>query len=103
MTELSILQNRNKYNIYPSASVRMDFLFSIYNPLTDNDFCFVPHPVNTGYSMTANLKDMLTKTEALKYPYKRVNILYDSPRFTPVPLELFEERTEWIQFSIIIS
>ena len=39
-----------------------------------------------GYSMTANLKDMLTKTEALKYPYKRVNILYDSPRFTPVML-----------------
>ena len=62
----------------------MDFL-SIYNPLTDNDFCFVPHPVNTGYSMTANLKDMRTKTEALKYPYKRVNILYDSP-FHPCSL-----------------
>ena len=69
----------------------MDFLFLSITHSTDNDFCFVPHPVNTGYSMTANLKDMLTKTEALKYPYKRVNILYDSPRFTPVPLELFED------------
>ena len=41
--------------------------------------------------MTANLKEMLTETETLRYPYKRVNILYDSPRFTPVPLELFED------------
>ena len=41
--------------------------------------------------MTANLKEMLTDTETLRYPYKRVNILYDSPRFTPVPLELFED------------
>ena len=88
MTERIDFTKSEQYTL----SIRLSadgFSFSIYNPLTDNDFCFVPHPVNTGYSMTANLKDMLTKTEALKYPYKRVNILYDSPRFTPVPLELF--------------
>ena len=90
MTERIDFTKSEQYTL----SIRLSadgFSFSIYNPLTDNDFCFVPHPVNTGYSMTANLKDMLTKTEALKYPYKRVNILYDSPRFTPVPLELFED------------
>lgn len=41
--------------------------------------------------MTANIKEMLTSTEALKYPYKRINILVDSPRFTPVPFDLFED------------
>ena len=100
MTERIDFTKSEQYTL----SIRLSadgFSFSIYNPLTDNDFCFVPHPVNTGYSMTANLKDMLTKTEALKYPYKRVNILYDSPRFTPVPLELFEDE-QMIQFSIII-
>ena len=90
MTERIDFTKSEQYTL----SIRLSadgFSFSIYNPLTDNDFCFVPYPVNTGYSMTANLKEMLTETETLRYPYKRVNILYDSPRFTPVPLELFED------------
>lgn len=90
MTERIDFTKSEQYTL----SIRLSadgFSFSIYNPLTDNDFCFVPYPVNTGYSMTANLKEMLTDTETLRYPYKRVNILYDSPRFTPVPLELFED------------
>lgn len=77
-----------------TLSIRLSadgFSFSIYNPLADNDFCFVPHPVNAAYSMTANLKEMLAETDALKHPYKRIDILYDSPRFTTVPLELFED------------
>ncbi|MDE5678130.1 DUF3822 family protein [Phocaeicola sp.] len=77
-----------------TLSIRLSadgFSFSIYNPLTDNEFCFVPYPVNVSYSMTANLKEMLSQTEALKHPYKRINILYDSVRFTPVPTELFED------------
>ena len=95
MTERIDFTKSEQYTL----SIRLSadgFSFSIYNPLTDNDFCFVPHPVNTGYSMTANLKDMLTKTEALKYPYKRVNILYDSPRWN------YSKTNRWIQFSIII-
>ena len=79
MTERIDFTKSEQYTL----SIRLSadgFSFSIYNPLTDNDFCFVPYPVNTGYSMTANLKEMLTETETLRYPYKRVNILYDSPR-----------------------
>ncbi len=67
------------------------FSFSIYNPLTGNDFYFVPYAVDVSSSMTANLKQMLAETDALKYPYKRINVLYDTARFTPVPLELFED------------
>lgn len=90
MTERIDFTKSEQYTL----SIRLSadgFSFSIYNPLTDNDFYFVLYPINAGYSMTANLKEMLTETEALKYSYKRVNILYDSPRFTPVPLELFED------------
>lgn len=90
MTERIDFSKSEQYTL----SIRLSadgFSFSIYNPLTDNDCCFVPYPVNAGYSMTANLKEMLNAAEALKHPYKRVNILYDSPRFTPVPLDLFED------------
>lgn len=54
MTERIDFTKSKQYTL----SIRLSadgFSFSIYNPLTDNDFCFVPHPVNTGYSMTANL------------------------------------------------
>lgn len=96
MTERIDFTKSEQYTL----SIRLSadgFSFSIYNPLTDNDFCFVPHPVNTGYSMTANLKDMLTKTEALKYPYKRVNILYDSP-VSPCSFGIIRRRTDGYNF-----
>ncbi len=90
MTERIDFTKSEQYTL----SIRLSadgFSFSIYNPLTDNDFCFVAYPVNASYSMAANLKEMLAETDALKYPYKRINVLYDTPRFTPVPLELFED------------
>ena len=51
MTERIDFTKSEQYTL----SIRLSadgFSFSIYNPLTDNDFCFVPYPVNTGYSMT---------------------------------------------------
>lgn len=90
MTERIDFTKSEQYTL----SIRLSadgFSFSIYNPLTDNDFCFVPYSINASYSMTANLKEMLVRQAALKHPYKRINILYDSPRFTTVPLELFED------------
>ncbi|MBQ8888175.1 MAG: DUF3822 family protein [Bacteroidaceae bacterium] len=77
-----------------TLSIRLSadgFSFSIYRPQIENDFSFVPYQVNTAYSMTANLKEWLSSTEALKYPYKRTNILIDTPRFTFVPFDLFED------------
>ena len=91
MTERIDFTKSEQYTL----SIRLSadgFSFSIYNPLTDNDFCFVPHPVNTGYSMTANLKgyaDQYRSAEDIRI--NGLTFLYDSPRFTPVPLELFED------------
>ncbi|WP_455673542.1 DUF3822 family protein [Phocaeicola sp.] len=90
MTERIDFSKSEQYTL----SIRLSadgFSFSIYNPLGESDFCFVPYPVNASYSMTANIKEMLAATEALKHPYKRINILVDTSRFTPVPFELFED------------
>lgn len=77
-----------------TLSIRLSadgFSFSIYNPIGKGDLCFVPYPVDACSSMTANIKEMLAVTEALQHPYRRVNVLTDSPRFTPVPFDLFED------------
>lgn len=77
-----------------TLSIRLStdgFSFSIYNPLNGSDFFFRSYPVNTQQSMAANVKAFLAGTEGLDLPYKQTNILVHSSRYTPVPLELFED------------
>ena len=83
----------NKSEQY-TLSIRLStdgFSFSIYNPLSGNDFYYRVYPVNTQRSMAANVKAFLAATDELKHPYKQTNILIHSFRYTPVPLELFED------------
>ena len=90
MIEHFDLNNSEQYTL----SIRLStdgFSFSIYNPLLGNDFYFRVYPVNTQRSMAANVKAFLTATEELKHPFKQINILIQSERYTPVPLELFED------------
>jgi hypothetical protein len=47
--------------------------------------------VNAGYSLTANLKEMLARTDALHHDFRDVNILMDTTRFTTVPQALFRD------------
>ena len=71
------------------------FSFSIHHPQQKDDFFFGNYPVNTSFSMTANLKKMIQSVEEMKPPYEQISILIDTHRFTPVPFELFEdEQTE---------
>lgn len=82
-----------KSNQY-TLSIRLStdgFSFSVYNPLEECDFYFQSYAVNTQQSMAANVKAFLAQTDELKYPYKQVNILVHTPRYTSVPLELFED------------
>ena len=79
----------------------MDF-FSIYNPLNGSDFFFHPYPVNTQRSMAANAKAFLAETEELKRPFKQVNILIHSERYTVLPFEL-TKMNRWSHSSIRIS
>ena len=71
------------------------FSFSIYHPQRESEVYFSSSPVNTQRSMAANVKAYLTETEELKHEFKQVNILIHTSRYTPVPLELYEdEQTE---------
>ncbi|EJX08254.1 hypothetical protein EVA_03616 [gut metagenome] len=90
MTERIDLNKSEHY----SLSIRLStdgFSFSIHHPSVEDGCDFETYPINAGYSMTANLKEMLAHTEALKHPYARINILYDTPRFTTIPFDLFED------------
>lgn len=83
----------NKSEQY-TLSIRLStdgFSFSIYNPINGRDFFHRTYPVNTQRSMAANVKSFLAATEELKHPFKHVNILIHSQRYTIVPLELFED------------
>lgn len=81
-----------------TLSIRLSadgFSFSVHSPQQADGYFFESYPINTSYSLTANIKGMLTSTPALKHPYAQVNILIDTPRFTAIPFELFEdEQTE---------
>ena len=77
-----------------TLSIRLStdgFSFSIYNPLNGSDFFFHSYPVNTQRSMAANAKAFLAETEELKRPFKQVNILIHSERYTVLPFELYED------------
>lgn len=81
-----------------TLSIRLSadgFSFSVHRSSQNDDFFYAEYPVNVSCSMTANLKKMLQAKEELKHPYGQINILIDTPRFTSVPFDLFEdEETE---------
>lgn len=77
-----------------TLSIRLStdgFSFSIYDPFFEGKLYLKQYPVNTQRSMAANVKTFLAETEELKHVYKQINILIHSPRYTSVPLEVFED------------
>ena len=83
----------NKSEQY-TLSIRLSadgFSFYIHHPSKEDEKCYVPYKVDVSYSMTANIKEMLASTEILKHTFKKVNILIESPRFTFVPFDLYED------------
>ncbi len=85
----------NKTEQY-SLSIRLStdgFSFSIYSQTKGNEFYHRTFPINTQRSMAANVKAFLAATEELKYKYKQTNILIHSPRYTIVPLDIFEDES----------
>ena len=77
-----------------TLSIRLSadgFSFYIHHPSKEDECTYIPYKVNPSYSMTANIKEMLVSEESLKLTYKQVNILIETPRFTFVPFELYED------------
>ena len=77
-----------------TLSIRLStdgFSFSIYNPIHDDSLSIIEKEIDTSLSLTANLKAVFHESDFLNHPYKRVNIMMASKRFTIAPLDLFEE------------
>ena len=77
-----------------TLSIRLStdgFSFSIYNPIHDDSLSIIEKEIDTSLSLTTNLKTAFHELDFLNHPYKRVNIMMASKRFTIVPLDLFEE------------
>lgn len=90
------LNKSEQYNL----SIRLStdgFSFSIHTSSDNEEVLFKNYPVNTQRSMAANVKAFLNDTEIVKHPFAHVYILIHSQRYTPVPLEIYEdEQTEML-------
>lgn len=77
-----------------TLSIRLStdgFSFSVYNPIENDSFWFIRREIKQTYSLAANLKEIISGSDFLFHPYKRVNILSVGRRFTLIPSELYEE------------
>lgn len=77
-----------------TLSIRLSadgFSFSVFNPLGNDAPSIVDRQVDESLSLTANLKMAFREVEWLKLPYRKVNVLMSSRRFTLMPLEYFED------------
>ncbi len=90
MTETIDFSKSEQYTL----SIRLStdgFSFSVLNPLGNDRPWIENHPIDESLSLTANLKRTYQNIEWLNRPYKRVNILSVSNRFTFIPLNFFED------------
>lgn len=84
-----------------TLSIRLSadgFSFSVFNPLGEGELAFFDRKVEESLSLTANLKQTFRELEWLSHPYRRVNVLMASKRFTLVPLEFFEDEQAELLF-----
>jgi len=67
------------------------FSFSIYNPIRDCLVHSYQKNIDTGLSITANMKQAIKDLDFLSFTYKEVNVSLAGKRFTLIPSELFKE------------
>ncbi len=78
-----------------TLSIRLStdgFSFFIYNPIEENPYTIINKQPDPSTSMTANLRKIFQECDFLNCPYKRVNALTVTRRYTIVPAELFDEK-----------
>jgi hypothetical protein len=81
-----------------SIRLRADgFSFTIYHPLDEQVRASVYKEAELSLTFIANLKQVFSESNFLTRPYKQVDIIAESTRFTALPLNLFDEKqTEFI-------
>lgn len=65
--------------------------FCTYAPEQEAPFDYKVMDVNHTISLAANLKEALLNEPMLKQAYQRVNVLIATPRFTTVPVAMFQK------------
>ncbi|KAA6350166.1 hypothetical protein EZS27_002432 [termite gut metagenome] len=73
------------------------FSVTIYHPFDEQVTASVYKEADLSLTFTANLKQAFSESDFLTCPYKQVDIIAESTRFTALPLNLFDEKqTEFI-------
>ncbi len=73
------------------------FSLAAYSSDGGDGMIFRNFHVTLRHSMAANVKEFLAQAEELGRTYREVNIIVHTPRYTPVPFELYEDdRTEML-------
>lgn len=77
-----------------TLSIRLSadgFSFSVTNNTEKDVFQYETLRIQPNISLTANIKQYLYPHELLQKQFKNINILIDTPHYTTVPFELFED------------
>lgn len=77
-----------------TLSIRLStdgFSFSVFNPHTDGTLSSIDYQIDETLSLTANLKQTFRELTWINRPFRKVNILIATRRFTLMPLEFFED------------
>lgn len=80
-------------NSYKSLSIRLctdGFSFYVSSANEDTAFSFIPYNINPTISLSANLKEAISRLPELKETYATVQVLVSSPS-SMVPFDLYEE------------
>ncbi len=80
-----------------TLSIRLSadgFSFTIFNPVLDNSFTFIPLELDTNLPMAVGVRELM-KSELLQYAYKRVNVLQVGQRFTLLPSDFLVEEKQF--------
>lgn len=83
-----------KNSMLYTLSIRLSadgFCFSVYSPHQKEALTYSHYRVEANISLTANLKQALAVNEYLKFPFKRVNILFTNTGYTLIPFDVFDE------------
>lgn len=83
-----------------TLSIRLSadgFSFTIFNPVLDNSFTFVPFQLDMNLPMAVCVRELM-KSELLQYIYKRVNIVQVSSRFSLFPSGFLVDEAQFGSF-----
>ncbi|MDR0895561.1 MAG: DUF3822 family protein [Prevotellaceae bacterium] len=113
MTETIDFSKSEQYKL----SIRIDadgFSFAVFNPQNEK-ISYFDRATNEELSLTANMRQAFREMEWLGHPFAAVNVLVAGQRFTPMPLDLFEDEqvetlfyynlpkqnNEWVHYNIM--